>query len=115
MTRSELKRLQDILECADDLAELVAMGKVEFYGNKFWAMAGARLLENIGEASTHLTDEILENLPEIEWKKIAGMRVLIAHAYHRVDIDFIWTIATTSVPELAQRIRAKFPDLDSEV
>lgn len=114
MTRSELKRLQDILECADDLAELAGMGKVEFYGNKFWAMAGARLLENIGEASTHLTDEILESLPEIEWRKIAGMRVLIAHAYHRVDIDFIWTIATTSVPDLAQRVRAKFPDLDSQ-
>ena len=32
-------------------------------------------------------------------------------AYHRVDIDFIWTIAMTSVPDLAQRIRAKFPDL----
>ena len=38
--------------------------------------------------------------------------MLIAHAYHRVDIDFIWTIATTSVPDLAQRVRAKFPDLD---
>lgn len=66
MTRSEFKRLQDILECADDLAELVAMGRVEFYGNKFWAMAGSRLLENIGEASAHLTDEILETLPDIE-------------------------------------------------
>ena len=73
------------------------------------------MLENIGEASTHLTDEILESLPGIEWKKIAGMRVLIAHAYHRVDIDFICTIATTSVPDLAQKIRAKFPDLDSQV
>ena len=115
MTRSEHKRLQDILECTDDLAELVAIGKVEFYGNKFWALADARLLENIGEASTHLSDEILESLPEIEWKKIAGMRVLIAHAYHRVDIDFVWTIATTSVPDLAQRVCTKFPNLDSEV
>ena len=46
MTRSELKRLQDILECADDLAELVAMGKVEFYGNKFvfQELNGRRLL-----------------------------------------------------------------------
>ena len=35
-------------------------------------MAAARLLENIGEASKHLTDEILESLPGIEWKKIAG-------------------------------------------
>ena len=78
-------------------------------------MAGARLLENIGEATTHLNDEILESLPEIEWKKIVGMRVLIAHAYHRVDINFIWTIATTSVPDLAQRIRTKFPNLDSQI
>ena len=76
MTRSEFKRIQDILECADDLAELAAMGKVEFYGNKFWALAGARLLENIGEASTHLTDEILESLPEIEWKKIVYFDIL---------------------------------------
>ena len=26
------------------------------------------------------------------------MRVLIAHANHLVDIDLVWTIATTSVP-----------------
>jgi len=94
---------------------LLIWAKLSFMETNFLAMAGARLLENIGEASTHLTDEILESLPEIEWKKIVGMRVLIAHAYHRVDIDFIWTIATTSVPDLAQRIRAKFPNLGPQI
>ncbi|MCX6429637.1 MAG: DUF86 domain-containing protein [Actinobacteria bacterium] len=115
MTRSELKRLQDILECSNDLAELVALGRLEFYENKFWAMAAARLLETIGEASTHLPQDLIAKFPGIEWKKIAAMRILIAHAYHRVDIDFIWTIATTSVPDLAQKIRAQYPNIDESV
>lgn len=112
MKRSEVKRIQDILESANDLAELVAIGIVEFNANKFSTLAGAKLLENIGEACGHLSDELKSSFPNIEWKKIIGMRILIAHSYHRVDSDFIWIIATTSVPDLANELRTRFPDLE---
>ena len=112
MNRSEVKRIQDILESADDLAELVELGIVEFHSNKFLALAGAKLLENIGEACSHLSNELKLSFPDIEWKKIVGMRVLIAHSYHRVDSDFIWIIANSFVPVLAQVLRSRFPDLE---
>lgn len=112
MKRSEVKRIQDILESADDLAELVELGIVDFHSNKFSTLAGAKLLENIGEACGHLSEELKSSFPDIEWKKIIGMRILIAHSYHRVDSDFIWIIANTSVPELAAELRARFPDLE---
>jgi hypothetical protein len=93
---------------------LLQWAKLSFTETNFGLWLRHGYWKIFGEASTHLADEILESLPGIEWKKIAGMKVLIEHAYHRVDIDFLWTIATTSALDLDQKIRAKFPDLDSQ-
>lgn len=32
--------------------------------------------------------------------------VLLAHHYHRVDPDQVWTIATKNIPELLAQLRA---------
>jgi uncharacterized protein with HEPN domain len=64
-------------------------------------------LELIGEATSHLSDEYKQSIPEIPWKEIAGMRTLLAYAYHRIDFAIVWTTATNSAPELARHIRAK--------
>jgi uncharacterized protein with HEPN domain len=59
----------------------------------------------VGEASSHFSEEFKVTLPSIAWKEIAGMRVLLAHAYHRVDSEVVWTAATVSVPELVIQLR----------
>lgn len=37
-------------------------------------------------------------------RHLVNLRHLLAHHYHRVDIDQIWTIATVSVPALAREL-----------
>lgn len=105
MNRDDRNRLDDIFEFATKLERYVAKGYKEFLAEDGSGLAIERLLELVGEASSHFSEEFKAGLPSIAWKEIAGMRVLLAHAYHRVDSEIVWTAATVSVPELVVQLK----------
>ena len=55
--------------------------------------ATLRRLEVIGEAVKNLSAKLKSTHPSIDWKKIAGTRDVIIHAYFRVDLGLTWEIA----------------------
>jgi uncharacterized protein with HEPN domain len=105
MNRDDQNRLDDIFEFATRLERYVAKGYEEFLAEDGSELAIERLIELVGEASSHFSEEFKATLPSIAWKEIAGMRVLLAHAYHRVDFEVVWTAATVSVPELVVQLK----------
>ena len=105
MNRDDQTRLDDIFEFATRLELYVAKGHEEFLEEDGSGLAIERLIELVGEASSHFSEEFKSAFPSIAWKEIAGMRVLLAHAYHRVDSEVVWTAATVSVPELVIQLR----------
>ncbi len=104
MSRSDDLRIADILEAAEQLSRLVADGRGAFDGEWMRQRAAERLLEIIGEASNAISDEFKVSHPDVPWRHVVNLRHLLAHHYHRVDIDQIWTIATVSVPSLADEL-----------
>ncbi len=62
-------------------------------------------LEVIGEAAKHLTDELKMNYPEVEWRKIAGLRDIVAHEYFGISIDIIRDIVSNKLPPLHATIK----------
>jgi uncharacterized protein with HEPN domain len=38
--------------------------------------------------------------PEIPWSNVIGLRTVLAHHYHRIDSDQVWTIAVIDIPAL---------------
>ena len=49
----------------------------------------------------HLTDkELLSNYPQIEWKKIKGIRDFISHHYFDLDAEMIFGICKDNIKEL---------------
>lgn len=67
--------------------------------------ATLRNLELIGEAATHIPDEICESHPEIPWREIIGARNRIIHGYLGIDKDLIWDIVKKGIPELLPLLR----------
>jgi uncharacterized protein with HEPN domain len=63
-----------------------------------------RRITIIGEATKRLSKDFREQHSTIPWKAIAGMRDVITHDYDEVDLDEIWTVVNTNLPELLNYI-----------
>ena len=44
--------------------------------------------------------------PQIEWRKIAGLRDIVAHAYFSIDDEIVWDVISNKLPDLASKIAA---------
>lgn len=68
--------------------------------------AFVRSLEIIGEASKKLPDDVKALQPDIEWRKVTGMRDRLIHDYFGVDYGIVWDVATTKLPDLRVKLQA---------
>jgi uncharacterized protein with HEPN domain len=81
-------------------------------GHDIWAkdrlrqLAVERLLEIIEESANSLSDEFRARYPDVPWRDIIGLRVILAHHYHRVDPNQVRVIAVNEVSRLAEQLRS---------
>lgn len=66
--------------------------------------ATLRNLELIGEAATHIPDEIRGSHPEIPWRMIIATRNRLIHGYLGIDNDTLWSIIRDDIPELLSKL-----------
>ncbi len=59
-----------------------------------------RNVEVIGEAAKRVSAEARGHLPQLDWKAICGMREVLIHDYIGVDLDEVWNVASSRIPEL---------------
>ncbi len=64
-----------------------------------------RNLEIIGEAAKNIPGEVRTQYPGVEWRKMSGLRDVIAHAYFGIDDSIIWEIIQTKIPHLLKSIQ----------
>lgn len=76
--------------------------------------ASIRRLEIIGEAVKNLSSGFKNKNPDIEWKKIAGLRDVLIHAYFGIDLDLTWGIITSDLPILKNKIQTLLEEFDKD-
>jgi uncharacterized protein with HEPN domain len=69
----------------------------------------------IGEGLKNL-DKITENTllrqyPEIEWKKVKGMRDIISHNYFDLDSEAIFEVCKNHIPPLSDTLKKMIREL----
>ncbi|MCR1795701.1 DUF86 domain-containing protein [Leptospira sp. id769339] len=96
--------LQDIIESINEIEKFTSgiNSKAIFVSNIEKKRAVERDIEIIGEAVKKLPDSLRNFHPEIEWKKIAGIRDILAHGYFSIDDDIIWDIIKNRLTSLKE-------------
>lgn len=98
--------LDDILEAIQRIKEYISnMDFEDFAENRLVVDAVVRNLEIIGESCRALPQEIREKYPNIEWRKIVGLRNILIHQYFGVDLELVWDIVKNKLPELEIQIK----------
>jgi uncharacterized protein with HEPN domain len=64
-----------------------------------------RLFEIIGEAANQVSEELRDNVPEIPWPVLIGMRNRLIHAYFSINLDVVWSTSTEDVPSLITELK----------
>lgn len=98
--------LDDILESIRRIeAYTTGFDAGAFAKNQMVQDAVCRNLAVIGEAVKKLPSTLRDTQPEIEWRKIAGLRDILVHEYANVEVEIVWDIVETKLAPLATAIR----------
>lgn len=105
MSRDEFMYLQDISESCEKIVRFTAgLSKPGLIGDVRTYDAVVRNLEIIGEAAKHISENLRKQIPDIDWRKAAGLRDMLAHVYFGIDNDILWDVVQNKVPQLATSV-----------
>ncbi len=98
--------LEDMIDFAEKvLAYTDGLDQDGFVTSGLTYDATLRNLELIGEAATHIPDEVRSTHHEIPWRMIIATRNRLIHGYLGIDDDTLWSIIRDEVPELLSMLQ----------
>jgi uncharacterized protein with HEPN domain len=94
--------LMHMLECIERVTAYCEEGESSFRASCLIQDAVIRNLQTMAESSQRLTDATKALAPTVPWRAIAGFRNIIVHDYLGVDIDLVWRVVESDLPQLKQ-------------
>lgn len=107
--------LEDILEAGNKILSFTAAMRFDdFIADDKTIDAVVRNFEIIGEASNRIPDDFKTVHPEIEWRRMIGLRNRIIHEYFGIDYETVWKIRNENIPVLLDFIKQAINDLSGQ-
>lgn len=99
--------LNDMIEFASKVQTYTeGYDQLSFQEDSLTYDATIRNLELIGEAATHIPDQIRNRYNEIPWRMIIATRNRLIHGYLGIDNDTLWSIIKDEIPALLPQLEA---------
>ena len=101
MQKDDHIRLRHMLDAARE-AEIFIQNKTRdsLERDRKLAYALIKCIEIVGEAAANVTSQCRDNLPQIPWPSIIGMRNRLIHAYFDIDLNVLWKTVIEDIPPL---------------
>jgi uncharacterized protein with HEPN domain len=105
--------LRDMREAAQKVIRYTEERQMEaFVADEMAYDATLRNLEILGEAAKSIPGEVRQLHPEVDWRGVAGLRDILAHAYFALDNETLWKIVRTDIPRLLDLLQEMEEKLD---
>jgi uncharacterized protein with HEPN domain len=103
-----------MLEAIERIERYAGRGREEFDRDELIQNWIVHHLQILGEAAGSLPEEVRRKAPEVEWKKITGMRHVLVHDYFGIDRDIVWSTVEQELRPLHASLNTLLQRLSSE-
>lgn len=94
---------QRILDFTSDMDE-------EIFANDLKTQAAVLYqISILGEAIKRVSSEFKRQYPKIPYREIIGMRNKLVHDYDNINIQLVWSVIQTNIPELIEQLNTIVP------
>jgi uncharacterized protein with HEPN domain len=105
MPRDPRVLIEDMLEAVTRIERYTGGFEASFLNDPRTMDAVIRNLEIIGEAAKSLPDAERQQMAQIEWRKIAGLRDILAHQYFGIDSQIVADVVASKLGNLRDALR----------
>ena len=95
-----LQHVLDYCREIDHTIETFGMQYDIFESNSIYQNAVALCVLQIGELTTHFTENFKSTYSKVPWNQIKALRNIVAHNYGGIDKEILWETLVPDIPEL---------------
>jgi len=111
MKKTDIVRLRHMLDAAREIRSFIkGRSEDDLKRDRILTLALVKEIEIIGEAASKVSQEAREQIPDIEWRDVIGMRNRLIHVYFEIDEDILWDTILYDIPKLIEELD-KLPGL----
>lgn len=103
-------RLLDMIEHLDLIERYRPESEAALEADEVVAAAMVRWIEIVGEAASHVSEQVRNQSPDVPWRAIIAMRNRLIHAYPQVSLPLVWGVIDRAGPALRERLQTLVED-----
>ncbi|HET9209930.1 MAG TPA: HepT-like ribonuclease domain-containing protein [Thermoanaerobaculia bacterium] len=85
--------------------------RTDLRDNRMLALSLVKCIEIVGEAAARVSVAALQEVAQIPWQDIVGMRNRLIHAYYDIDLDRVWDTVLDDLPILVAQLEAALSEI----